>query len=317
MKRIFVFLLAFMPIFIFVIAPHTFAASKTTTVKLSNGAVYSGEVKNGKPNGKGTMKYSPDKSYTGSWVNGKRSGYGVQIYNHTNKTAGNNTYIKYAGNWKEDKYDGTGLYLIKDTIIEAEKSEDNFTNTVQKGNFKNNTFTSGFSGVLSSWHESSLSYKDSKINIEVANEYGYQSNLSQLSNGEATKFGYLKRGSGGNSYILELNSKQDPNYETGYKVPIKDGYSDGATKLFDMNDIITGNVVICHNDEFCIRDEYVDDESSEMRNASGHAVVSNFNALWKKYVLKFETMIKPYKSGLVEIDSIIKPSKDQLRGRPY
>ncbi|MFB5267818.1 hypothetical protein ACE41H_13640 [Paenibacillus enshidis] len=45
-------------------------------------AVYYGEVKDGKPHGKGTMKWSNDKSYSGNWVAGQRSGSGkcVNLY---------------------------------------------------------------------------------------------------------------------------------------------------------------------------------------------------------------------------------------------
>lgn len=61
---------------LFVIPTQTEAATKKVSLKLSSGATYYGEVKNGKPNGKGTAKWGESKLYSGDWVDGKRQGQG-------------------------------------------------------------------------------------------------------------------------------------------------------------------------------------------------------------------------------------------------
>ncbi|ASA25641.1 hypothetical protein B9T62_35870 [Paenibacillus donghaensis] len=64
---------------IFVHVQKSEASGSNVTLKLPNGASYYGEVKNGKPSGKGTMIWSKSKSYSGEWIEGKRSGYGKYI----------------------------------------------------------------------------------------------------------------------------------------------------------------------------------------------------------------------------------------------
>jgi hypothetical protein len=45
--------------------------------KYANGSRYEGELKNGKPHGKGTYYYNDGNKYTGDWVDGDMSGQGV------------------------------------------------------------------------------------------------------------------------------------------------------------------------------------------------------------------------------------------------
>ncbi|MEK5357885.1 hypothetical protein [Paenibacillus sp. FSL L8-0709] len=53
MKRIFVLLA--LVVILAIPATNVKAASKITTLTLKNGAVYTGEVRNGRPNGNGSM----------------------------------------------------------------------------------------------------------------------------------------------------------------------------------------------------------------------------------------------------------------------
>lgn len=48
--------------------------------RFSNGDMYEGEWKNGRPNGVGTMTYMLGGSYEGEWKNGKRDGKGVMTF---------------------------------------------------------------------------------------------------------------------------------------------------------------------------------------------------------------------------------------------
>jgi hypothetical protein len=62
---------------------------------------YSGEIRDGKPHGKGNMKYPNGQYFTGQWVRGKRHGGGVLT---------DGAKILFDGTWKNDKKgDGNGL----------------------------------------------------------------------------------------------------------------------------------------------------------------------------------------------------------------
>ncbi|WP_187355476.1 hypothetical protein ['Paenibacillus yunnanensis' Narsing Rao et al. 2020] len=112
-------------------------------MKLPNGANYYGEVKNGKPSGKGTMIWSKNKSYSGEWIEGKRSGYGKYIsvekdYNYS--TEGDPTLIIYAGEWKNDMFNGHGVYrrqVFAPVVYGFQYKE-------QNGFFANHKFIKGY-----------------------------------------------------------------------------------------------------------------------------------------------------------------------------
>ena len=70
---------------------------------------YSGELRKGKPYGKGTLVVSgtggSDFTYTGSWLNGKYSGYGELVYSDPNM-------MEYKGNFKQGSFKPTFIELI-------------------------------------------------------------------------------------------------------------------------------------------------------------------------------------------------------------
>ncbi len=77
--------------------------SKGETIKFPNGDTYVGEVSDGKPHGKGVMKYygSIFTSYTGAFVAGNRHGQGIMTLRNGDK---------YEGNWADDAAAGQGYY---------------------------------------------------------------------------------------------------------------------------------------------------------------------------------------------------------------
>lgn len=141
----------------------TTAAAQKASLKI-NGASYYGDIKNGKPNGKGTMtwtnsSYDPNdnsydedswitKSYSGDWVDGKRSGQGKY---KVQKPYDN--FETYTGAWKNDSKNGYGTQIIGS----GNPGESN----VQMGGFLNNKFVSGYSG-FSDATGYVMEYKDSE-----------------------------------------------------------------------------------------------------------------------------------------------------------
>jgi hypothetical protein len=68
---------------------------------------YSGEVKDGKPNGEGEITYGENEfnveSYTGSWIDGQRSGQGTMKWSDG---------TIYKGSWENDSMNGQGIYYF-------------------------------------------------------------------------------------------------------------------------------------------------------------------------------------------------------------
>ena len=67
---------------------------------------YTGQVKDGKPHGRGTARYDNHSKYVGEFRNGKRHGQGSLVTQKGNK---------YKGEWKNNEitrsHDGAGLYI--------------------------------------------------------------------------------------------------------------------------------------------------------------------------------------------------------------
>lgn len=179
--------------------PVARADSKKTTLKLTNGAVYYGEVKDGKPNGKGTMTWSKNKSYSGQWVNGKREGYGKYIAVEKNyeysEDEGDPTLIIYTGYWKNDKFNGKGIYKrqVFAPIVYG------FQYKEQHGEYKDNIFIKGYE--KEEWADGKvLKYRDEKVNFSlVAYIENWQDqwgkSLNEIINmGQMSEFTFTKDG---------------------------------------------------------------------------------------------------------------------------
>lgn len=93
-----------------------------------DGLVYEGDMVNGRPNGTGTVTYSNGEVYQGQWVDGKKEGNGVWNNSsgdrytgayHDNLKHGKGTMRYkggevYAGDYVNDIQEGTGTYTYKD-----------------------------------------------------------------------------------------------------------------------------------------------------------------------------------------------------------
>ncbi len=84
---------------------------------------YEGQVKNGKPDGRGNMTYKDGGFYIGEWQNGARHGQGYQLYSTDSK---NDTYD---GSWRDDVEDGQGIVEYKN----GEKYEGGIVNGLRDG----------------------------------------------------------------------------------------------------------------------------------------------------------------------------------------
>lgn len=104
-----------------------------------NGNIYTGEWKNGAPDGFGEKKYLNGDSFVGFWVNGKREGNGSYLFRDGDMFAG--MYVqdqpegygtlnteegdRYAGGWKGGYKHGVGVELLH--------TGEEFTGTWKKG----------------------------------------------------------------------------------------------------------------------------------------------------------------------------------------
>lgn len=98
------------------------------TIKWISGNQYEGFWKQGSPNGKGTYRYASGDMYSGDYVYGERTGYGMYKWANGDTYYGNfldgnfegyGTYYysngaKYVGYWSKDKRNGEGTCYYAD-----------------------------------------------------------------------------------------------------------------------------------------------------------------------------------------------------------
>ena len=118
-------------------------------LKLSDN-IYIGESKDGKPNGKGVMRFCKKdklnrKSYDGEWKNGLCNGIGVMIYENSvykgefknGMRDGYGDYsfkgYRYNGNWKNDKRNGYGTLTYPLSCQEIMRFEGYWDNGMKIG----------------------------------------------------------------------------------------------------------------------------------------------------------------------------------------
>lgn len=114
------------------------ASASKEWVQLAGHAKYSGELKNGVPHGRGTIKWGDGKQYSGDFSNGKRTGTGK--YTNEYVSDGQKIHVEYNGAWKNDKMEGKGTITRKVTDEEGRV----VSNQIQTGMFKNHLFKSGY-----------------------------------------------------------------------------------------------------------------------------------------------------------------------------
>lgn len=112
---------------------------KVVTQNYSNGDVYVGQMKDGKPHGKGKYTWSNGDFYEGDWVNEQRTGKGKYIYADgsvfegdfvENRMEGKGKFTWangdiYEGDWVNSKLHGKGKYTWADgNVFEGEWKND-------------------------------------------------------------------------------------------------------------------------------------------------------------------------------------------------
>lgn len=82
---------------------------------LPSGDVYSGSFLNGKQHGYGELHYSDSRRYVGAWRHGKRHGKGTLHFGDTDQHA-----IKFVGSWNENVQHGEGeLHLLSGQVLKT------------------------------------------------------------------------------------------------------------------------------------------------------------------------------------------------------
>ena len=103
-------------------------------IRYLDGAIYDGEVKDGKKHGRGKYNFSNGDSYEGNFVNGDFEGHGV--YRCVDGSS-------YDGEWHDDKWNGRGrLIYANGTVYEGEFA-DNQKNGIGKCTYSYGTIYEG------------------------------------------------------------------------------------------------------------------------------------------------------------------------------
>ncbi|MHA6530142.1 hypothetical protein [Paenibacillus sp. BAC0078] len=305
MRRAYIILIG---LIIFIMIPYESsveAASKKVSLTISKGVAYYGEVLNGKPHGKGSMKWGENKTYSGDWVNGKRSGYGKFSNYQINDDEYGQDYSSsevYEGKWSNDLKDGEGKF--KRTLFQKSDFEMPSIFIVKKGTFKKGEFIKGFTSEEHDNQSSLLHYEEPKIDIYIeltgANTnfwHDWKNNFSNDLN-NYQKFDYI-------TYNYWTYGKGE---DTTYK-----GVS--VERYYDINSMVYLSGIFGSSDSFKEVSEitldlfqnpdksyittftkYKDDQ--EVNSISNNS----FNdPILNKYKTELLPMIKPYVSGFISI----------------
>jgi hypothetical protein len=110
--------------------------NRKNTIFYSYG-IYEGDIKDGKPNGKGEMIYNGDEFgygmgaiYEGDWINGEKHGKGKMIYGVTDdqpspvSTVFSRHNDFYEGEWVRNKRHGQGKYIHSSNGIDGSEDYD-------------------------------------------------------------------------------------------------------------------------------------------------------------------------------------------------
>ncbi|MDQ0496448.1 hypothetical protein [Paenibacillus brasilensis] len=119
--------------------PAVSASAAKESLQLSGQTTYYGEVENGQPNGRGTIKWSENKQYSGDFVKGKRTGTGKYMNQYTDAD-GQNHKVVYNGTWSNDTMSGKGTQTEQVTQSDGTIR----SNGIQVGTFQNNRLQSGY-----------------------------------------------------------------------------------------------------------------------------------------------------------------------------
>ncbi|WP_431091394.1 hypothetical protein [Paenibacillus sp. 8b26] len=169
---------------LFASVPAASASAIKETVQLSGQTTYYGELENGQPNGRGTIKWSENKQYSGDFVNGKRSGTGKYINQYTDAD-GQIHKVVYNGTWSNDNMSGKGTQTEKVTQMDGTIR----SNEIQVGAFQKNGLQNGYKVIHAvADPDYSFTYKNGN---EVLNILHSNQNLFQRwQNGELFSVSY-------------------------------------------------------------------------------------------------------------------------------
>ncbi|MDO3410377.1 hypothetical protein QWJ34_11440 [Saccharibacillus sp. CPCC 101409] len=164
------------------------AASAKEWLTLSSGASYYGEVANGVPDGRGTIKWGSGKQYSGDFVNGKRSGSGKYINRYADSDAyGRSHKVVYSGEWSADKMNGKGEW----TQHVTEKDGAQVSNELRTGTFTNNVLTTGYDVIHAQADpDYSFAYLDKGFRLNILS--GSQNLLANWKSGALFDVQYRK-----------------------------------------------------------------------------------------------------------------------------
>ncbi|WP_054956990.1 hypothetical protein [Paenibacillus dakarensis] len=114
------------------------AASSKEWLKISERVVYYGEVKDGQPHGKGTIKWGNGKQYSGDFFKGKRTGSGKYMNEYVSD--GEKHKVVYNGSWQDDRMEGKGTMTHKVSTGDGTVR----WNQIQSGTYKRDKFQDGY-----------------------------------------------------------------------------------------------------------------------------------------------------------------------------
>ena len=184
-KKLFCYILgASIGLTVLLSAPMLVQAERQT-LNYSDGAVYYGEIKNGKPHGEGRMTWGKSKTYNGSWVEGKRSGQGV--YKTITQETDRISETQYEGTWKNDRKEGKGVLRVNEISLTGAMLE----SRVQTGTFSKDQWIDGYDVRKGEYDPPYyFAYKDAKIQLQILGEAGEI--LKGLKEGYFFSFKYQK-----------------------------------------------------------------------------------------------------------------------------
>ncbi|EHB68042.1 hypothetical protein [Paenibacillus lactis] len=138
------------------------ASAAKERIQMSERTSYYGEVSNGQPNGRGTIKWGTEKQYSGDFVNGKRSGSGKYINQYIED--GEQHKVVYTGSWSGDQMNGKGVLTHKVTQADGTVR----WHQIQKGIFKDGVFTNGYDVIQAvADPDFSFTYTNGKETLEI------------------------------------------------------------------------------------------------------------------------------------------------------
>ena len=99
----------------FIIAAPLLGFGQTNLIEYPNGEIYSGEILNGQPNGRGRMVYPWGAIYAGNWKEGRKNGGGKQAHSDGRV---------YIGEWENGSYLSNDLVRDQDERLVRESQNE-------------------------------------------------------------------------------------------------------------------------------------------------------------------------------------------------